>query len=85
MQSLMWGELLCFQRGLLNEDFSLVVSAQKLKEERVRAIVGKSFSVPVWFSTSGLDPYCFTQMLQEKEGVRGKKGVVRTLLKQDDS
>ena len=34
MQSLMWEELLSFQRGLLNEDFSLVVSAQKLKEER---------------------------------------------------
>ena len=53
--------------------------ARKLKEERVRAIVGKSFSVPVWFSTSGLVPYCFAQILQEK------KGVVRTLMGQDDS
>ena len=73
------GRVTWFQRGLLNEDFSLVVSAQKLKEERVRAIVGKSFSVPVWFSTSGLVPYCFAQILQEKEGVAEKKGrMVRT-------
>ena len=41
--------------------------------------MGKSFSVPVWFSTSGLVPYCFAQILQEKEGV------VRTLMGQDDS
>ena len=55
--------------------------AQKLQEERVRAIFDeeKSFSVPVWFSTSGLVPYCFAQILQEK------KGVVRTLMGQDGS
>ena len=45
----------------------------KIKEERVCAIVGKSFSVPVWFFTSGLVPHCFAQILQEKEGV-GEKG-----------
>ena len=84
MQSLMWEEFVDS-----NVDCYMKTSPQllctKVKEERVRAIVGKSFSVPVWFSTSGLVPYCFAQMLQEKEGVRGKKGVVRTLLKQDDS
>ena len=46
--------------------------AQKLQEERVRAIFDeeKSFSVPVWFSTSRLVPYCFAQILQEKKGCK---------------
>ena len=67
MQSLMWEEFLGS-----NVDCYMKTSPQllctKIKEERVRAIVGKSFSVPVWFSTSGLVPYCFAQILQEKKG-----------------
>ena len=72
MQSLMWEEFVDS-----NVDCYMKTSPQllctKFKEERVRAIVGKSFSVPVWFFTSGLVSHCFAQILQEKEGV-GEKG-----------
>ena len=57
MQSLMWKEFLGS-----NVDCYMKTSPQllctKIKEERVCAIVGKSFSVPVWFFTSGLVPHC---------------------------
>ena len=72
MQSLMWEEFVGS-----NVDCYMKTSPQllctKIKEEGVCAIVGKSFSVPVWFFTSGLVPHCFVQILQEKEGV-GEKG-----------
>ena len=62
------GRVSRFQRGLLNGRFSSIVVHRNYKRRGfVQLDEGKSFSAPMWFSTSRLVPDCFAQMLQEKK------------------
>ena len=62
------GRVSQFQRGLLNGRFSSIVVHRNYKRRGfVQLDEGKSFSAPMWFSTSRLVPDCFAQTLQEKK------------------
>ena len=62
------GRVSRFQRGLLTEDsLQLLCTEITRGESSCNLDEGKSFSVPMWFSTSRLVPDCFAQMLQEKK------------------
>ena len=89
MQSLMWEEFLGSNVDCYMEDSPRLLCTKITRGEgSCNLDEGKSFSVPVWFSTSRLVPYCFAQILQEKKGSREEKEpslLLLILIEQDDS
>ena len=67
MQSLMWEEFLGSNVDCYMEASPRLLCTKITRGEgSCNLDEGKSFSVPMWFSTSRLVPDCFAQMLQEK-------------------
>ena len=68
MQSLMWEEFLGSNVDCYMEASPRLLCTKITRGEgSCNLDEGKSFSVPMWFSTSRLVPDCFAQMLQEKK------------------